>query len=108
MAEPSRAAYDWHILEEPPYTEECWAQVSAARQDSAMRPIDQACQYPDFPIDKLVHTGLLKKAPDLVEMLRVMNVGLEPLNETLAWASVNGQQNDWEQAALTCAQHSSV
>ena len=32
---------------------------------------------------------MLSKAPDLADMLRKMNVGLEPLNTTLAWATGN-------------------
>ncbi len=35
----------------------------------------------------------------VVEMLSKMMVGLEPLNETLAWAAENGPQ-DWEAAAV--------
>ena len=92
-------AYDWYVLEEPPYTTECWEQITAARDDESLRPIDQACAYESVPIDKIAHSGLLTKAPDVVEMLRKMMVGLEPLNETLAWAEENGVQ-DWEKAAI--------
>ena len=92
-------AYDWYILEEPPYTAECWEQITAARDDESLHPIDEACAYEEIPIDKIAHSGLLKKAPDVVEMLRKMMVGLEPLNETLAWAEENDVQ-DWEDAAI--------
>lgn len=92
-------AYDWYILEEPPYTDQCWEKVTAAREDKSLRPIDQACAYEGSPIDKIAYAGLVKKAPDVVEMLRKMVVGLEPLNETLAWASENDVQ-DWEEAAI--------
>jgi glycine betaine/proline transport system substrate-binding protein len=91
--------YEWHILEEPAYTEECWREVAAASEDESLRPIDQACAFFTIQIDKLVHKGLLKKAPDVEEMLRKMVVGLEPLNDTLAWASENDVQ-DWEGAAI--------
>lgn len=92
-------AYDWHILEEPPYTAQCWEKITAAVEDESLRPVDQACAYETLPIDKVAHKGLLKKAPDVVEMLRKMVVGLEPLNKTLAWARENNDQ-DWEQAAI--------
>ena len=92
-------AYDWYVLEEPPYTTECWEQITAARDDENLRPIDQACAYESVPIDKIAHSGLLKKAPDVVEMLKKMVVGLEPLNETLAWAEENDVQ-DWEAVAI--------
>ena len=79
-------AFDWHILEEPPYTHECWENITAASRDQSLRPVDQACAYENVPIDKLAHKGLLRKAPDVTEMLKKMVVGLEPLNDTLAWA----------------------
>ena len=46
-----------------------------------------------MPIDKLAYKGLPNKAPELVDMLRSMNVGLEPLNSTLAWANDNGLED---------------
>ena len=33
-------------------------------------------------------------------MVRNMNVGLEPLNQTLAWAVENAIGDDWERAAV--------
>ena len=92
-------SYEWHILEEPSYTPECWEKVTAAGSGQGARPIDQACAYETIPIDKLAHKGLLGRAPDVVEMLRKMNVGLDPLNDTLAWTEENSVQ-DWKQAAI--------
>ena len=92
-------AYDWYILEEPPYNEECWEKITAAREDESLRPVDEACAYETRPMEKIAHSGLLGKAPDVVEMLRKMNVGLEPINETLAWAAEN-EVEDWEKAAI--------
>ena len=83
-------AYDWHILEEPAYTSECAARLTQAAEDPSFRPVDAACAYENLPIDKLAHKNLPGKAPDLTKMLRNMNVGLEPLNETLAWAKESG------------------
>ena len=42
----------------------------------------------------MVHKSLLKKAQDVVEMLDKVVVGLEPLNNTLAWAKENDQDRD--------------
>ena len=78
--------YDWHILKEPPYTDQCWQKISSAVKDRNLRPIDQACAYENLPIEKVVHKSLLKNAQDVVAMLEKMVVGLEPLNKTLAWA----------------------
>ena len=91
--------YDWHILKEPPHTAACWENVTAASVDKSLRPIEEACAYETLPIEKLAHSGLQKKAPDVVEMLKKAIVGLEPINETLAWAAENDVA-DWEVAAI--------
>jgi glycine betaine/proline transport system substrate-binding protein len=91
--------YDWYVLEEPPYSASCWEEVTAASTDRSLRPIAQACAYETVPIEKLAHSGLLQKAPDVVEMLKKMNVGLEPINETLAW-TVENEVDNWDEAAL--------
>ncbi len=95
---PLNAAYEWQILEEPPYTPACWEAITLAAEDSGLRPANDVCGFPNPPIDKLAHKGLLKKAPDVVEMLRKMQVGLEPLNQVLAWARQN-KVVDFEEAA---------
>jgi len=92
-------SYDWYALEEPAHTDRCWEKVSAAVIDESLRPLDQACAYETLPINKMAHVGLMANAPDVAEMLRKMIVGLEPLNETLAWAQENDVQ-DWEEAAI--------
>ena len=86
--------YDWHILKEPPYTDQCWQKISAAIQDRRLRPVDEACAYENLPVEKVVHKSLLKNARDVVEMLEKMVVGLEPLNKTLAWAKENDRDRD--------------
>jgi glycine betaine/proline transport system substrate-binding protein len=92
-------AHDWYILEEPPYNGETWANIATAREDESLRPIDEACAYETLPVDILAASGLLGKAPDIVEMLKRMNVGLEPINDILAWADEN-EIESWEQAAI--------
>ena len=92
-------AYEWQVLKEPSYNEACWEKVTEASQDQSLPSLDEACAYPTFPIDKLAHSGLKNKAPDLVEMLEKMEVGLEPLNKTLAWALQN-EVTEWEKAAV--------
>lgn len=94
-------AYEWQVLEEPAYTDQCWQQVIAAATGESPSP-EQACAYETLPIDALAYAGLVKKAPDIVQMMEKMNVGLEPLNQTLAWAVRNGvvASGDWERAAV--------
>jgi len=89
----------WHILEEPIYSDDCWEQVRLASQDKIPRPIDAACEYPRSAIDKLANIKLSEKAPDVVKMLRRMNVGLEPIGEILKWATENNV-TDPEQMAI--------
>ncbi len=93
-------AYDWWVLQEPAYTEPCWDLIVAARTDPKLRPISGACAYETFPIDKLVWSGLREELPDVWELLKNMNVGLEQLNETTAWAAENQIGNDWQKAAI--------
>ena len=92
-------AYDWQILEEPAYTEQCWEQVKLASEDKIPRPIDEACEYPRFAIDKLAHIGLVGKAPDVVMMLRLMDIGLEQITEVINWAKQD-DISDPEQMAI--------
>jgi glycine betaine/proline transport system substrate-binding protein len=80
--------YDWTIIEEPAYTEACWEEVTIGREDVDYTPAE-ACAYDSPPIDKGVNSGLRDKAPDVVELFEKMNVGLDPINKTAAWALTN-------------------
>jgi glycine betaine/proline transport system substrate-binding protein len=91
--------YDWHILEEPEHTAGCWEEVIKGRDNLEYTP-QQACAYETLPVDKAVHQGMLDKSPEVVELLKKMNVGLEPLNRTAAWAKETNIQGDWEKAAI--------
>ena len=91
--------YEWTILEEPPYTEACWEEVTKGRDDASYTPT-MACAYFDRPVGKGINSGLREKAPDIVEMLEKMDMGVAAINKTAAWASDNDIQGDWEQAAV--------
>lgn len=93
------ASYQWHVLEEPPYTSACWERIIAAIEAGGAPLNEQACAYENLPIDKLAHAGLQQKAPEVVDMLKAMVVGLEPLNKTMAWSQEHDVQ-DWEKAAI--------
>lgn len=93
------AAYEWHVLEEPPYNDTVWGKIMEATTNKKLRPLDQACAYPSSHIDKVAHKNLLKKAPDVVKMLRKMVIGMEPLNETMAWVRKN-KVKDINRAAI--------
>ena len=91
--------FQWHILEEPPYTEACWEEVVKGQNDPSYTP-KEACAYETLPVDKGIHKDLPDKAPDVVELLKKMVIGLQPINETAAWAQENDIQGDWEKAAV--------
>ena len=93
------ATYDWYVLEEPPYSDECWSQVLRAAESDGSSSSAPACAYESIPIDKLAHAGLRSKAPEVFTMIDKMMVGLEPLNITVAWAVQNAVE-DWERAAI--------
>jgi glycine betaine/proline transport system substrate-binding protein len=92
-------AYKWQILEEPAYTEECWVEVGLGRDDPSYTPAE-ACAYETLPISKGINSGLLTKAPEIVNLLSNMNVGLQPINETASWAKEEDIQGEWERAAI--------
>ncbi|MBI4337415.1 MAG: hypothetical protein HY683_06270 [Chloroflexi bacterium] len=92
-------SYDWYYLEEPPWTEQCWAEVSKGQFDRTYRP-KQACAYSAEPITTTVHKSFLQKAPDVVELFRKMVMTVDSLNEVLAWAEQNDIQGNWEKAAV--------
>ncbi len=91
-------SYDWHILEEPPYTDACWEGITKAKEDSSIRP-KEACAYRTSQVTKVIHKDLPAKAPDVVEFLKKMVVETEPLSRTAAWA-VENNVRDWSRAAV--------
>ncbi len=91
--------FDWYVLQEPAYSKECWAEVLKGRDDKNYTP-KQACAYPTLPVDKGINKGMQHKAPDVVELLKKMEVGLEPINKTLAWAKEHDVKPSSEQAAI--------
>jgi len=91
--------YDWHILGEPPYSDKVWRKIKDASEYKIRRPIDSACAYPSNPINKLANSDLRMRAPEVVEMLSKMHVGLERLTMLMVWARENNIK-DWNKVAL--------
>ncbi len=91
--------YDWYILEEPDFDQAVWNTINKAKTDNSLRPLTQACAYPNQPLPNCVHTSLRGKAPDVVEMLGHMSIGLERINKVLAWAE-NNQVTNHEKTAV--------
>ncbi|MGI5836558.1 MAG: glycine betaine ABC transporter substrate-binding protein [Chloroflexota bacterium] len=91
--------FDWHVIEEPEFSKEVWAEVEKGVDDESYKP-KEACAYESLPIDIGIHKDTPQKAPDVVEMLKKMDVGLEPINKTLAWAKENDVQPTSEEVAV--------
>ena len=94
-------ALDMILLEEPPYTEECWALV---RQGVAGEiPLDQTppeagCAFEDAPVIKGVHPSLKERAPEVVAFLEKMMIPTATLNQIANYMEENEAEAD--EAAL--------
>ena len=75
------AELDLYILDEPAYTEDCWAG-------------DQGCAYPTAEIKIAVHETLLERAPDVVEFFRSWDFTSSTQVSTEAWMSDNNESSD--------------
>ena len=73
-------------LEEPPYSDECWA-------------TDKACAYEDPLVLIAVHPDLLEDAPDIVDFLRAWRFTIPVYRNVAAWQQDN-QGASAEDAAL--------
>ncbi len=91
--------YDWYILEEPAYDQEVWDKITAARTDKSLRPLDEACAYETLPTNKGINPQLRDKAPELVDVMDKMELGLDAINKVAAW-SVENEVQDYAQAAV--------
>ncbi|MBI9050447.1 MAG: hypothetical protein JEZ00_13580 [Anaerolineaceae bacterium] len=93
--------YDMVQLEEPEYTDECWALNTAAKVgeiELEAVTADAGCAYETVGIPKSVTASLADRAPELVEFLSKMNVGTNELNKTAAYMESEGTSA--EEAAL--------
>jgi len=73
---------DMTRLEEPAYSEECWNS-------------NKACAYQPVQVNILINKGMIKKAPDIVEMLKKYETTTAMANEFLAYMQdTNGKPED--------------
>lgn len=80
--------YDFVKLEEPEFNEDCWSEIQSIV--AGEKPIEEAsanagCAFETLAIHKGVHKSLKERAPEVVEMLKKLNVGTDPLNKTSAF-----------------------
>jgi glycine betaine/proline transport system substrate-binding protein len=81
--------YDMIRLEEPEYTDECWAELEMAINQDPLGSTTQACAYPVNDIHTTVHGGLLDRAPEVVTLLKNMFVGTARTSELTAYMAYN-------------------
>ena len=75
------AELDLYILEEPPYSEECWE-------------TDKSCAYPTAEIKIAVHESLIERAPELVQFFRRWDFTAKSHIATEAWMNENNETTD--------------
>lgn len=93
-------AYEWHILEEPKWTKECWNEVLKGRDDQKYTP-KMACAYETQPTMVAASGKFAKEGPkELLDFFTKINVGRVPVSQTAAWAVENDIQGKWEGAAV--------
>lgn len=94
-------ALDFVQLEEPPYSDECWARIMQALQGAiAYEDVgsEAACGYLTHDVRIAVWSGLPDLAPDVVAFLEAMEIGTDPVNEISAYMTQN--DTEAEEAAL--------
>lgn len=94
-------ALDMVLLEEPPYSEECWALVrKGVAGDIPLNqiPPEAGCAWEDAPVVKGVHPSLKERAPEVVAFLERFMIPTEDLNKISAYMEENDVEAD--QAAL--------
>jgi len=91
--------YDWHILEEPEYDEDLWADIDAAMADDTLRPVAEVCAYPSVPLPISMNAEFAEKVPDVVAVFNKMVIGLDKMNKMAAWSQDN-DINDYTETAI--------
>ena len=96
-------SYDMVRLEEPPYTEECWAEMKKSQGDEREVPLEDVqpsagCAYESFDIHMGVNGTFAEEHPDVVEFLEKVTIGTDPLNKTAAY--MTAEESTADEAAL--------
>ncbi len=81
--------YDWYILKEPDYSDSVWENIQREIDKDEPEALDEACAYEDLPILKIVRSDFIRKAPDVVEMLKKMSFTLSDMNKIVGWMQQN-------------------
>ncbi len=85
--------YDWYVLKEPEYNDTVWKKIQKEIDKEKPDAIDQVCSNKIFPLIKVVRSDFVKKAPEVVEMLKKMSFSLSDLNNIVAWMQQNNVED---------------
>ena len=78
---PLSVSLDLYILEEPPYSDECWAAT-------------KGCAYPEAKVLIMVNKSLSERAPDVIEFLRNWEFKAADQVATEVWMEENNEASD--------------
>lgn len=94
------AEFDIVRLDEPEYSQECQDTLDelVERGDPTQATEEAGCAFPQGAVEKGVWAGLSDAAPEVVDFVTAMHVGLDPMNETLAYMELEDASP--EEAAL--------
>lgn len=73
--------FDLYVLEEPAYSEECWA-------------AGKSCAYPTAEIKIVVHKSLPERAPEIYDFLAAWDFSAESYLDTAGWMDANNETPD--------------
>ncbi len=73
---------NWHILEEPPYSEEIWKKVVEAASAPNGGKLQQACSFNEGGAHKVANSNLAGKAPGVFQMFQKMKLDIEFFTDT--------------------------
>ncbi len=71
-------------LEEPPYNEACWKELSSANGKR-----DEGCAFPSVDVSYGVNSTFASEAPEIIEILEKATFPLEEVNASLAYMTDN-------------------
>ncbi len=78
---PLSVSLDLYILEEPPYSDECWAST-------------KACAYPEAKVLIMVNSSLPPRAPEVIEFLEKWEFKAADQVATEIWMDENNEDTD--------------
>jgi glycine betaine/proline transport system substrate-binding protein len=87
---------DLTMIEEPEYTEECWASLLEAVE--AEEVPEQSCAYPAVPVHIAVHYEFAEEAPEIIEFLEQIDLTMDEVSEILLYMYENDV--DGEEGAM--------